>query len=315
MQHKKLMTEFEEIIVELSFNCNLSCSMCGFGKEFNPFDKDKFLNFENYKSLLSQIGDKTKTIRLNGRGESTIHPDFVKILNYTKEEYPNLNINLFSNFSFNNQQIINALIGNKVQLFISMDSSVAEELTAIRNGANFKFIEENIKQLQALSSRPFIIFTIQESNIHRVYDIAKFAFENNCHILYNTIRRDEGIEPFIKLVHEQKQNISEQFKVTSELYLNSDLQCLYPDQLAGVQLNNNQSTQTHGTMQNCPALNKELCIFYDGTITPCNMFNPYVYGNIFKQSLSEVWKSPERLEFIDSYKNHYYCQNCANLGM
>lgn len=315
MQHKKLMTEFEEIIVELSFNCNLSCSMCGFGKEFNPFDKDKFLNFENYKSLLSQIGDKTKTIRLNGRGESTIHPDFVKILNYTKEEYPNLNINLFSNFSFNNQQIINALIGNKVQLFISMDSSVAEELTAIRKGANFKFIEENIKQLQALSSRPFIIFTIQESNIHRVYDIAKFAFENNCHILYNTIRRDEGIEPFIKLVHEQKQNISEQFKVTSELYLNSDLQCLYPDQLAGVQLNNNQSTQTHGTMQNCPALNKELCIFYDGTITPCNMFNPYVYGNIFKQSLSEVWKSPERLEFIDSYKNHYYCQNCANLGM
>jgi len=315
MQHEKLMNEFEEIIVELSFNCNLSCSMCGFGKEFNPFDKNKFLNFENYKSLLSQIGDKTKTIRLNGRGESTIHPDFVKILNYTKEEYPNLNINLFSNFSFNNQRIINALIDNKVQLFISMDSSVAEELTAIRKGANFKFIEENIKQLQALLSRPFIIFTIQESNIHRVYDIAKFAFENNCHILYNTIRRDEGIEPFIKLVHEQKQNISEQFKIASELFSNSNLQCLYPDQLAGVQLNNTQSTQTHGTMKNCPALNKELCIFYDGTITPCNMFNPYVYGNIFKQSLSEVWKSPERLEFLDSYKNHYYCQNCANLGM
>jgi len=309
------MNKFEEIIVELSFNCNLSCSMCGFGKEYNPFDKSKFLNFENYKCLLSQIGYKTKTIRLNGRGESTIHPDFVKILNHTREKYPNLNINMFSNFSFNNQQILNALLKNNVQLFISMDSSVAEELTVIRKGANFKFIEENIKQLQDLSNRPFLIFTIQESNIHRIYDIAKFAFENNCHILYNTIRRDEGIELFVELVNKQKQNISEQFKKATGLYLNSKLQCLYPDQLAGVQLNNAKSTQTHGTMQNCPALNKELCIFYDGTITPCNMFNPYVYGNIFKKSLSEIWQSPERLEFLDSYKSHYYCQNCANLGM
>ncbi len=309
------MNQFEEIIVELSFNCNLSCSMCGFGKDINPFNKSKFLNFKNYKSLLSQIGDKTKAIRLNGRGESTIHPDFVKILDYTKEEYPNLNINLFSNFSFNNQQILNALLRNSVQLFISMDSSVANELTAIRKGANFNFIERNIKQLQDLSNRPFIIFTIQESNIHRIYDIAKFAFENNSHILYNTIRRDIGIESFIELVNKQKQNISEQFKKATGLYLGSNLQCLYPDQLAGVQLNNIKSTQTHGTMKNCPALNKELCIFYDGTVTPCNMFNPYVYGNIFKKSLSKIWRSPERLEFLDSYKSHYYCQNCANLGM
>lgn len=315
MQREKLMNQFEEIIIELSFNCNLSCSMCGFGKESNPFDKSKFLNFANYKKILSQVGNRTNTIRLNGRGESTIHPDFVKILNYTKKEYPSLNINLFSNFSFSNQQIINVLIRNCVQLFISMDSSVAEELTAIRKGANFKFIEENLKQLQTLPNRPYVIFTIQESNIHRIYDIAKFAFEYNSHVLYNTIRRDEGIEPFIELVNEQKQNIAEQLQKATELYSNSNLQCLYPDQLAGVQLNTSKSTQTHGTMLDCPALNKELCIFYDGTITPCNMFNPYVYGNIFKKSLNDIWKSPERLEFLDSYKNHYYCQNCANLGM
>lgn len=315
MQYKKLMKQFDEIIVELSFNCNLSCSMCGFGKDVNPFEKKKFLSFKNYKNLLSQIGDKTKSIRLNGRGESTIHPDFVKILDYTKEEYPNLNINLFSNFSFNNQKVLNALLRNSVQLFVSMDSPIAEELTVIRKGANFRFIEKNIKLLQDFSIRPFIIFTIQESNIHRIYDIAKFAFKNNCHILYNTIRRDEGVELFIELVNEQQQNISEHFKKATDLYLSSNLQCLCPDQLAGVQLNNIKATQTHGTMQNCPALNKELCVFYDGTVTPCNMFNPYVYGNVFEKSLSEIWISPERLEFLESYRKYYYCQNCANLGM
>jgi len=183
------MTEFEEIIVELSYNCNLSCSMCGFGKEVNPYSKSKFLTFENYKNILHQIGDKTKTIRLNGRGESTIHPDFVEILNYTKEKYPSVNINLFSNFSFNNKRILDALIKNQVQLFISMDSSEADELTAIRKGARFQYIEENIKRLSDLPNRPFIIFTIQETNIHRIYDIAKFAYDNNCQMLFNTIRR------------------------------------------------------------------------------------------------------------------------------
>ena len=309
------MTEFEEIIVELSYNCNLSCSMCGFGKEVNPFSKSKFLSIENYKNILHQIGDKTKTIRLNGRGESTIHPDFIEILNYTKEQYPNLNVNLFSNFSFSNKRILEALINNRVQLFISMDSSEAGELTAIRKGAKFQFIEENINQLRELPNRPFIIFTIQEANIHRIYDIAKFAYEHNCQILYNTIRRDEGIEPFVELVNEQTQNITEQFRKVTELFSNSTFQCLYPDQLAGVQLKVAKPTQTHGTMQSCPALNKELCIFYDGTTTPCNMFNPYVYGNIFNQSLNEIWNGQERLDFLISHKSHYYCQNCANLGM
>lgn len=309
------MMDFEEIIIELSYNCNLSCSMCGFGKDVNRYSKSKFITFENYKTILNQIGDKTRTLRLNGRGESTIHPDFIKILNYTKEHYPNVNINLFSNFSFNNKQIVSALISNKVQLFISIDSPSVEELIAIRKGANFQFIENNIKQLNELLNRPFIIFTIQEANIHRIYDIGKYAFDNDCQILYNTIRRDEGIEIFVEKVNENNRNISEQFQKVTELYSHSTLQCLYPDQLAGIQLRVSKSTQTHGTMKTCPALNKELCIFYDGIVTPCNMFNPYEYGNIFEKSITEIWNSKERADFLVSHKNHYYCQNCANLGM
>ncbi len=289
--------------------------MCGFGKEANPYSKSKFLTFDNYKKILHKIGDKAKTIRLNGRGESTIHPEFVEILNYTKEQYPNVNINLFSNFSFRNKRILEALINNRVQLFISMDSSEAEELKTIRKGARFQFIEENIRCLHNLPNRPFIIFTIQEENIHRIYDIAKFAYDNKCQILYNTIRRDEGIETFIDIVNEKNQSISAQFQRVTKLYSNSNLQFFYPDQLAGIRLKVAKPTQTNGTMQSCPALNQELCIFYDGTTTPCNMFNPYVYGNISNQSLNEIWNSQERLDFLAFHKNHYYCQNCANLGM
>ena len=310
-----MTSKFEEIIVELSYNCNLSCTMCGFGKDVNPFSKNKFLSFENYKTILSQVGSITKTIRLNGRGESTIHPDFIEILNYTKNAYPELNINLFSNFSFSNKRILDALIKNRVQLFISMDSPNESELVKIRKGARFNYIEQNIKSLHELPNRPFIIFTIQEENIHRIYDIAHFAFENNCSMLYNTIRRDEGIETFVAAVNQNLNSIAEQFEKVNQLFSNTGLQCLYPDQLAGIVIQVNKKTQTHGTMNSCPALEKELCILYDGTTTPCNMFNPYVYGNIFSQSLAEIWNSVARLGFLTSHKNYYYCKNCANLGV
>jgi MoaA/NifB/PqqE/SkfB family radical SAM enzyme len=289
--------------------------MCGFGKKSNPFNKKKFLTFEKFEQILQQIGYATDTIRLNGRGESTIHPDFVKILNFTKEEFPKLKINLFSNLSFNNQKIIDALITNDVQLFISMDSPKADELSAIRKGANFQFIENNIKQLKLIPNRPFIVFTIQEANIHRIFDMAQYVFDNNCQILYNTIRRDEGIEVFTEIVIKHNQSISSQFERANELYSNSKLKCLYPDQLAGIKLKTAKPSQTHGTMQSCPALHKELCILYDGTTTPCNMFNPYIYGNIFSQSLPDIWESKERKVFLNSHKCYYYCQNCANLGI
>lgn len=309
------MTGFEEIIVELSYNCNLSCSMCGFGKHVNPFSQSKFLSFENYKTILHQIGDRTKTIRLNGRGESTIHPDFVEIVNYTKSKYPELNINLFSNFTFKSKRILDSLIENRVQLFISLDSSDEMELSEIRRGADLRLIEKNMQQLAEMSNRPFVIFTIQESNTHRIFDIGQFAFRNNCHILYNTIRRDAGVEEFVGIVTSNLSDIKSEFNKVKELYSNSNLQCLYPDQLSGIALQEKSATKTHGTMASCPALDKELCILYDGTTTPCNMFNPFPYGNVFQQSLSEIWNGQPRLEFLSSHKEYYYCKNCANLGV
>jgi len=311
----KQRMEFEEIIIELSHNCNLSCTMCGYGKDKNPFDTNKFLSFEKYKMILRQVGHMTKTVRLNGRGESTIHPNFIEIVNYTKQNFPQLNINLFSNLSFNNHDVIEALIANDVQLFISMDSPDVNELSVIRKRANFHFIENNLKRLEKTHTRPFIVFTIQEMNMHRIFEMARFAFERNCHILYNTVRRDEGIETFINAVIQNSSSITDQFEQVRRLYDNSELQYLYPDQLAGIEIRTEKPTKTHGMMKQCPALDKELCILYDGTVTPCNMFNPYVYGNVFDQSLNEIWDCDERNTFLRSHKSYYYCQNCANLGV
>lgn len=308
-----MSNKLQEVIIELSYNCNLSCAMCGFGKHVNPFHKDKFMSFEKYKQVLNQLENRTRSIRLNGRGESTIHPQFIEIVEFTKNCFPHLGINLFSNFSFRNDKILKALIENEVQLFISLDSTNTEELQQLRRGAKLSYIESNLKGLASIKIRPFIIFTIQEDNIHRILDIANFAHKHNCHIIYNTIRRDEGIDTFVEKVRLEKHNIIDQLEKVNRLYTSSDLRCLCPDQLAGEPLPLTSQTKTHGTLSSCPALQKELCVLFDGTVTPCNMFNPYVYGNIFNQSLKEIWNGTERLSFLESHKTHFYCKNCSNL--
>lgn len=305
--------KLKELIIEISYNCNLSCIMCGFGQQ--AFDIHNFMTFEMFKKIVDELANKTDIIRLNGRGESVIHPDFEKMLDYVGQNFTDKQINLFTNLSYHKNDIIEKFIKYNVQLFISIDSNIKSELETIRKGSNYNIILNNLQQLQTINKRPFIVFTIQELNIDRIKSIANFALVNNCHILYNTVRRDTGIEKFENIVKQNIDNIKQQFLQVESIYKNTKLSFFYPNQIAGIKIGLNKTTKTHGEYIECPLLDKELCILYDGDVTPCNMFNPYIYGNIKNENIENIWNGQKRIEFIKNHKSHYYCKNCANLGM
>lgn len=306
------MRDFSELIIEVSNNCNLSCKMCGFWQQ--PFDKERFMNPDLFKKIIDELGDCANCIRLNGRGESTIHPGFVQMLEYARSKCYESKLNLFTNFSFNNETVLNSLVGNDVQLFLSIDSPVKHELEEIRRGCKYEWIVGNILSLPRLKHRPFIVFTIMEDNLHRIYDIGKFAFDHNLGIIYNTVRRDAGIEEFVGEVILNFEKIKTEFEAVKYLFELSEFGYFIPDQIAGINLGSNKYTETFGQKKICPALYSEMCILYNGDITPCNMFNLYVYGNITNDSFEDIMNGKKRKEFLASHKNHYYCKNCACLG-
>lgn len=304
---------FKEAIIELSQNCNLSCIMCGFGQQ--QFDKSKFITFNQFKNIVDKVAPHSDTIRLNGRGESTIHPDFVKMLRYTSEHYPDCQINLFTNLSFCNNNLLEEFMNSGIQLFISFDSNNEKELLSIRKGANYNWILSNLERLKESQIRPFVIFTMQESNLHRLSDIAVFAKKYNCNLIYNTVRRDEGIEDFVEQVILNKERIIEDFKFIHSLFLRSELNAYYPKQISGVEIESESSIKSHGEKSVCPSLGKEICVLYNGDVTPCNMFNPYVLGNLIDQDIDEIYQSSEFNEFVSNHKSYYYCKNCSCLSI
>ena len=301
----------DEVLVEISHNCNLHCTMCVFG---NSYDHLRFMTLGNYKQILSGIKGQTRAIRLNGRGESTIHPNFIQILLATRGECPSTEINLFSNFMFSNADIIRELIVCEVQLFVSIDSTDNEELAAIRRGADFATIKSNLNAVSSANNRPFIVFTIQERNINRIYDIAIFASDYNCNVLYNTISGG-AMGNFIDSINQNMDHVVLQLNMADRLLRSIGRECLIPDQMAGIPIPAQSAKRTCGSMTTCDVIGQKLCIFYDGKVGPCNMLNPYVIGNIFENAPSEILNSSVISEFKSNHSSNKYCRNCANMGI
>jgi len=301
----------KEIIVELSHNCNLSCIMCGFGGK--PISKERFMTWGTLDRILDQLPCAPERIRLNGRGESLIHPDFVQMLGHVRAKFPTSVVNLFSNLSISSLKTMQALIDYDVQLFVSIDSPDPKELEAIRKGASFSNIERNLDLLQNAKRRPYAIFTIQEDNLHRLVEMTKYCTEKEMHIIFNTVRRDEGIEPFVELVKSKRAELIENYKKIRSLCADNGLACLLPDSIHGIFVAEGTS-QVFGNLESCPAFKEELCFHFDGVVTPCNMFNPYEYGNILDNDLDTILSGDRYLWFVENHKSYYYCANCACMG-
>ena len=303
--------ELNELIFELSYNCNFACEMCGFGGRV--VNDEYFMSLARLKQIAAGLRVKPKAVRLNGRGESTIHSEFIEIMRYVRGQYPHSLINLFTNLSADSM-VIDEIVRARVQLFISMDSPDMGRLKSIRRGLVEKTFLRNIEKLATAVVRPFIIFTLQELNFEDIVPIAQFAAEHNFHLLINTVRRDKGIESFQQLVRDRRDFLSEQFAEAEQIFINSELMFLAPDQVQGVKVREPKDTVSYGSLKQCPAIDGEVCILYDGTVTPCNMFNPYSYGNIREKSLIELRNSEEFRWFRKNHRQLDYCRNCACLG-
>lgn len=85
--------------IELSSVCNLRCPMCyTITEEFRRKVNASLMSFSLFKRIIDEIGGKVPAIRLSLRGEPTLHPNFIKCVEYAKKK--NINeVSLLTNAS------------------------------------------------------------------------------------------------------------------------------------------------------------------------------------------------------------------------
>lgn len=299
----------KRLVLEISRNCNLHCIMCGFGGQ--PIDPKWFMGEE----VLSQLFDpqnvdflkEVDEIRLNGRGESTLHPKFIDILQRVTMSYPKARLTLFTNLMASNKQILNALNEYNVETYVSMDSASPQIFETIRKGAKYEIVVNRLKSLK----NGFLVFTLQKSNFNEVESFGQFAAANNFGLILNILRTDDSHNKaeFNALLDSEWNKLMLQLKKLHDYIPRNKL--LIPDQIWGIEVPKSIATTTScGRLSVCPNILREMMMAFDGTIFPCNMFNSERYGTMQNTTLPEIWGSQNHQSFLFAHKMRDYCQHC-----
>ncbi len=98
------------------------------------------------------------------------------------------------------------------------------------------------------------------------------------------------MDTFKNIVKSSINNISKEFEQTISIMGEAGLTCLLPSQISGIPINNSNLVDTHNTggEMSCPAIRNELVVYHNMDVAPCNMFNPYILGNLHDNDLNSI---------------------------
>ena len=85
---KRIIRDYPlQVDLELSTVCNLKCPMCyTISSEYIKKVQKRFMDLDLYNKIIDEISGKVYAIRLSLRGESTLHPNFIKAIEYAKQK-------------------------------------------------------------------------------------------------------------------------------------------------------------------------------------------------------------------------------------
>ena len=241
--------------IELTNICNLNCVMCP-----RSYMKRKkgMMDFATFKKIIDESRGKLEFTYLHLFGESLLHPDLFKMIEYCKDAdiFTGLATNATILDEIKSRRIINSGLDF---LVISFDGTSKETYEMIRHGGNFEQTLENIVTFLGIrSSRPHAVIQMiyMTGTEDKVEEYIRF---------WNSYNVD-GIR--VKPLQTWSGEI-ESISTLSATAQNNKPQLAKP----------------------CDRLWRHLCILWDGTVVPCEFDFDKIYplGNIKNESLAEIW--------------------------
>lgn len=269
--------------IETSSICNLRCPMCNYTIEHEKGANDSIshglMSWELFQKIIdeaSEIG--VSSVKLNWRGEPTMHKQLADMVKYAKEKGI-IDVMLNTNAVNLNEQLSHRLIDAGLdQIFFSVDSIIPEKYAQIRVGAQFEKVLNNIKTFVAYND------AVGHPVFTRVQKV----------LLNDTKDENEAFKAFWS-------NIVDQIAFEDYIpYGGRDLgQTVERDEI---------------TYYSCPQLWQRMLITWDGEYRVCCISNniPYIVGNLKNESIAELWHSPKvnELRQLHAKGEWYKCELC-----
>jgi radical SAM protein with 4Fe4S-binding SPASM domain len=276
---EQIVNEYPLLVdVELASVCNLKCPMCyTITDEFKEKVNAKLMDFNLFKKIIDEIGDKVPALRLSLRGESTLHPKFIECIKYAKDAGIK-EISTLTNGSKLELDYFKKIVEAGIDwITISVDG-LDEEYEKIRKPLKFKDTLQKIKDMSKYK---------QNNNIHKpVIKIQSLwpAIKNNPEDFYNIFEPITDLIAFNPLID----------------YLQQDSDIVYVENFSCPQLYQRIVVGADGSVMMCS--NDEE--------------NDHIIGDTNKQTIHSIWhgealkKVRELHKQQDGYKNINVCKRC-----
>lgn len=282
------------IDIELASICNLACPFCFYGEaDWNAEmrqtaadgkPKKRFMPKEMAHQIIVQaesIG--VPALKMNWRGESTLHPDYSEILNHAyRKDYDGIfksgafhEILVNTNANCKPEAIAGLMCATKVM--VSLDSTIVDTYKKMRKNGDL------------------------DTALHTIRTLLKNGHENVW--VRRVITKDNATEPFAQNVRQlfgPKVKIAEHF-------------CFDRNADEHHQVNDPRFERTY-----CGYPSQRMMIASDGTVYPCCVDTDATMpmGKFPEQSLLEIWNGEPfkklRAELRANVFKSGICQNCES---
>lgn len=288
--------------IEIANECNERCVHCYIPHEYkkNVIDSDLF-----YKIVEEARSLNVLNVTLSG-GEPLLHKDFVRFLRRCKEL--DLSVNILTNLTLLTDEIIeemrkNPLLSVQTSLY-SMQPELHDAIT-MREGS-FEKTKDNILKLCSSRIPVQISCPVMKQNKESYKTVVEWGRAHNIQV---------GTD-FVIFAEYDDSNKNLESRLSFE-----EVEKIYDDELTDENVDYilekvHEKRELTGDSPVCSVCRYYLCVSAEGDVFPCVGWKTKIIGNLYKQTIAEIWDDSEKVKKLRNTKLERFekCLDCDDRG-
>lgn len=301
--------------LEITSHCNERCIHCYIPTE-NKIHGES-MPIKRIKNIIDEFVSMGGLRIILSGGELFIHKDVVDILNYCRQK--DLMIFLQSNLTLIDDSLIRLI--KKINVFnmqvslYSIDPQVHDMITQVKG--SWKKTKKNLEALIRNNIPALISCPILKQNYTGYKDMMEYAKSLNlfCYVDYVLLAQNDFCTNNLctRMTLEQTSKLLDDILDVDPKYYNK-IKALTSEE----DLNNVEFAQR---FNKCSILKNNICISVNGDAYPCPAWQDMVVGNVFNQSLKDIWTLSPKVQELRNIRTrdfkkctscnlHNYCDMC-----
>ena len=279
--------------------CNHRCTFCAL--DYLGY-KPQFIEKSILKNFLSEAARcGVKSVMYAGEGEPLLHKEIGELILYTKKI--GIDVSITTNGVFLNSKIVNECLGSLTWMRISLDAATSQTYARIHRckPQDFDCVLENLDYAVKIKRQNNYLCTIGVQMLLLPENVKEVT-------ILASVLKDRGVDylvikPFSPHL-KSSSNIYKNFDYRDYLYLADELgQLSSKDFKIIFRFHTMKKLSEKKTYESCLGLPFFANIASNGDIYTCHTFignDKFCYGNIYKNSFSEIWESSRRKNVLNS---------------